>query len=99
MEIQDHLKYQKAVKKVNKLKNFYTHLIVYIVINIMIYIGKIQKMEANDSYFDLEFFKLPIFWGIGLFFHAFSVFGMDFIFGKQWEEKKIKELMNKDNQK
>ena len=34
--------------------------------------------------------------GIGIVFHAFGVFGMNFILGKNWEDKKIKELMDKD---
>jgi hypothetical protein len=31
-------------------------------------------------------------WGIGILSHALQVFGI----GKNWEEKKIKELMEKD---
>lgn len=37
-------------------------------------------------------------WGIGLLIHAFSVFGTK-MFLKDWEEKKIKELMEKDKNK
>jgi hypothetical protein len=28
--------------------------------------------------------------------HAFSVFGINLIFGEDWEERKIEELMKKD---
>lgn len=38
MENLDEMRYQEAQKKVNKIKGFYTHLIVYIVINAMIVI-------------------------------------------------------------
>ena len=31
-------------------------------------------------------------WGVGIAFHAISVFGI----GKSWEERKIRELMEKD---
>jgi hypothetical protein len=37
-----------------------------------------------------------LFWGIGVFFHWYSVFGINFFLGKGWEEKKIKELMDKE---
>ncbi|VAW22464.1 hypothetical protein MNBD_BACTEROID04-389, partial [hydrothermal vent metagenome] len=40
-------------------------------------------------------YSTMIFWGIGLAFHAFSVFGMDFILGKKWEERKIEEIINR----
>ena len=29
-------------------------------------------------------------------FHAFNVFGMGFLLGKDWEERKIKDIMDKD---
>jgi len=36
------------------------------------------------------------FWGIGLAFHAYGVFGKHLLFSKDWEERKIKEFMEKD---
>ena len=45
-------------------------------------------------------YSTPLFWGIGLFFHWFGVFGTKFLgFGKDWEERKIKELMEKEKNK
>ena len=38
MNTQDEIKYQEALKRVKKLKGFYTHSIVYFIINIMIMI-------------------------------------------------------------
>jgi hypothetical protein len=35
-------------------------------------------------------------WGIGVGFHALGVFGPNLLFGKDWEDRKIKELMDKD---
>ena len=35
-------------------------------------------------------------WGIGLASHAFSVFGAYGIWGQKWEEKKIKEYMDRE---
>ena len=34
MNTQDEIKYQEALKRVKKLKGFYTHAIVYVFINI-----------------------------------------------------------------
>ncbi len=40
-------------------------------------------------------FVWPLFgWGLGLVFHAMSVFGG--LWDGSWEERKIKELMDKD---
>ncbi len=41
-----------------------------------------------------------IFWGIGLFFHWLGVFGFQSLgLGKDWEEKKIKELMKREDKR
>jgi hypothetical protein len=37
-------------------------------------------------------------WGIGVFFHGLKVFNYMPFFGKDWEEKKIKEFMEKEEQ-
>jgi len=44
----------------------------------------------------LWFYWVTVFWGIGIIWHAIGVFGK---LGKNWEEKKIKELMEKDKRK
>jgi len=44
----------------------------------------------------LHTYSTAFFWGIGLVAHGLSVFGHDIFFGSNWEEKKIKELMDKE---
>ena len=36
-------------------------------------------------------------WAVGLSFHAYKVFVNDGVLGKSWEDKKIKEMMEKEN--
>ncbi len=89
-------RYQRAAKRVKRIKSFYTHVVVYVVINMMIVIVNIQNLNAGESYFQWHNFTTLFFWGIGLLAHGLSVFTPNFILGKDWEEKKIKELMEKD---
>ena len=35
-------------------------------------------------------------WGIGVSVHALNVYGRGGVFGDEWEEKKIRELMDKE---
>jgi len=35
-------------------------------------------------------------WGIGIAIHGLSVFVFGQFFGSEWEERKIKEIMDKD---
>jgi hypothetical protein len=90
------IRFQEAVKRVKRIKGFYTHAIVYVVINIMIVIINIQDLKSGESYFQYQNFFTAFFWGIGLLAHGLSVFVPSMIMGKNWEERKIKELMEKE---
>ncbi len=83
--------YKRAKKRVGELRGFYEHLIAYVVVNIMLVI--INLVTSPDT---LWFYWVTIFWGIGVIWHAISVFGKR---GKNWEEKKIKEIMEKEKGK
>ena len=95
MENQDEIRYQEAAKRVKKIKGFYSHLGVYIVVNIMIFVLNAQSVNEGESYFQWKNFLTLGFWGLFIIAHALSVFMPDFILGKNWEERKIKEYMDK----
>ncbi len=85
-------KYERARKRVEELKKFYGNLISYAVINVMLIV--INLLTSPDH---LWFYWVTIFWGLSILFHASRVFlikGKPL--GKAWEEKKIKEVMEKD---
>ena len=97
--INEQERYDIAVKRVKKIKAFYSHAMVYVVINIMIVIMNIQNLKPGESYFQWQNFTTLFFWGIGLLAHGASVFVPDFILGRDWEERKIQEFMEKERQK
>lgn len=78
----------RAKERVEKLKGFYGNLTSYlIIIPILIIINM-------NSPHDFQWFWFPMLgWGLGLLFHAFETFG----YGRTWEEKKIKEILDKQN--
>ena len=88
--------YEMALNKVKKLKGFYTHLIVYLIVNAFIVVGNFKNLEVGESYFQFNNFTTAFFWGIGLVAHGFSVFVPHFVFGKDWEDKKVKQFMDKN---
>jgi len=88
--------YLRAKKKLGKLKGFYWHLAAYIVVNTFLIIMIVTQLNGNESFWQFGTFATPIFWGIGLMFHFFGVFGPDLLFGNNWEERKIKEFLDKD---
>jgi uncharacterized integral membrane protein len=96
MNTQDEIKYQEALKRVKKIKGFYTHTIVYVLVNIMIVFLNVKNLDPGETYFQFKNFMTAFFWGIGLVAHGFSVFVPNWIMGQNWEERKIKEFMEKE---
>lgn len=92
----EQIQYENALKRVKRVKGFYMHLMVYVVINLFIVMINIQNLKADESYFKLENFFTAFFWGIGLLSHFLSVFGPNLFLGKNWEERKIQELMEQE---
>lgn len=93
---EEKMRYEQAVKRVKKIKGFYTHALVYVVVNLFIVYVNCRNLPSGESYFQAKNFVTAFFWGIGLFAHGATVFGQDLILGKNWEERKIKELMDKE---
>lgn len=88
--------YSRAKKKLDKLKGFYWHLASYIAVNLFIIISIGINLDEGESIWRFGTFATAIFWGIGLLFHFLGVFGPDVVFGKDWEDRKIQEYMDKD---
>lgn len=103
MENTNRDKRRKAKKRVEELKGFYTHFIVYIMVNIMIsLVITVSRMYNGDSFleafFDFGTVSTWFFWGIGVFFHALKVFSFNPIFNKAWEERQIQKYIEEDKQ-
>jgi hypothetical protein len=88
--------YIRAKKRLEKLKGFYWHLAAYLGVNIFIVSMVWSNLEEGESLWRFEAFATPIFWGIGLFFHFLGVFARNLIFSKDWEDRKIKNYMDRD---
>ncbi|WP_454047870.1 2TM domain-containing protein [Chryseobacterium sp. Marseille-Q8038] len=89
------IEYQRARRQVERLRGFYGHLFAYIAVNAMIVIYNYTNLKPGESYFQFKNFFTATFWGIGLAAHAVTVFLPRVNFIRKWEDKKIKELMDK----
>ncbi len=83
--------YEKAKKRVEEMRSFYSHLFVYLAVNMGLFLLNIITSPRH-----LWFYWPLIGWGIGLSIHGLSVFGTQRLLGKDWEDKKIKEIMEKE---
>ena len=85
-------KYLKAQKRVEDLKGFYGNLTSYVIVNTGLLILNLITSPQH-----LWFYYPLLGWGIGVALHAMKVFNYMPILNRDWEERKIKELMEKDN--
>lgn len=88
----DEIRYLQAKKRVKEIKSLYIHAVVYLLVNLFIVA---QNVRGGALITDRDNYWTAIFWGIGLLAHAISVLIPNFILGKNWEERKTRELMEK----
>lgn len=101
METDREDKKARAKKRVEELKGFFTHLMVFVFINTMLIVIKIVGTMYNGESFmgpiwHFSTFATPLFWGIGLAFHGLKVFGLNPFLGKQWEERQMQKFLEED---
>ncbi|HEX21141.1 MAG TPA: 2TM domain-containing protein [Actinobacteria bacterium] len=95
MDNQNNQSYKLAKKKAAAERGFYSHLISYVTINIVIII--INLLTSPDN---LWFYWVTIFWGIGIFFHALDTFTIrNKTIGKEWEKKKSQQIEDEEQRK
>jgi sensor histidine kinase YesM len=83
--------YLRAKKHVKAAREFYGNLTSYLIV--IPVLGLFNYL----TYGGFIWVVFPaIGWGIGVFFHGLSVFNYNLLLSKNWEERKIKELMQKD---
>lgn len=84
--------YRAARSKVHRLKGFYTHLFFYLLVN-----AGLIALNLLYSPGHLWFFWPLLGWGIGIASHAFNTFQPFSLFSKNWEERKIREYLEKES--
>ena len=84
-------KYIRARERVEELKKFYGNVASYIFVITLL--GIINYLTCWDYKW---FLWEALGWGIGLFFHALHTFNLNPFFSRDWEERKIRELMEEE---
>lgn len=86
-------RYNKAQKRVEEIKGFYGNLTSYVFVNIGLLVLNLVTSPGHLWFF------WPLFgWGIGVAIHGMKVFNYLPFFDQEWEQKKIKEFMEKEEQ-
>lgn len=85
-------RYENAKDQVDKLKGFYAHFTVYLIfVPIFIYLNYQSNVGFPWAIFPIGG------WGFGVAGHAAETFNWNPFFGKDWEQRKIKEMLDKED--
>ena len=79
----------RARKHVEALRGFYGHAMIYALVIGGLFI--VNHFTGGPWWA----FWPALGWGIGLAFHALGVFGKNRLFGREWEERKVREYLDK----
>lgn len=90
----DREQYESARKRVKEIKEFYSHLLSYVVVNLFL-----MALNLLTSPEHLWFFWPMLGWGIGIAVHAMKTFNLMPFLGKDWEERKLKEFMEEEERR
>ncbi len=86
-------KYKRAKARMEKMKGFYQHLAIYAIF-VVVFIWLNLKSGSN---FPWAIFPIAG-WGIGILGHASETFEYSIFFGKDWERRKIRKLMDEEDE-
>ena len=84
-------RYARAKERVEKIKEFYIHFAIYL---IMVPVFIWLNIRSTD--FPWAIFPIAG-WGFGVLGHASEAFNYNPILGRKWEERKLREFMEKDD--
>jgi hypothetical protein len=89
--LQDHPHYPEACRHVKELRAFYGHALTYALV-----IGGLALVNALASP-GRWWVHWPAFgWGIGLAVHGLSILARGSALGRSWEERKIREYLDRN---
>jgi sensor histidine kinase YesM len=83
--------YFRASRQVSAMRGFYKHAAVYCIV--IVSLGVLNLVKSPTK---IWFLYPALGWGIGLALHGFAVWGHSIWLGKDWEDKKIAQLMARE---
>ena len=91
--------FQIASKKVIKLKSFYVHTFIYITGLIIFILKDYYGFPLNFFPFQYLNYIVMLIWSCVFIISAVDIFAYYKIFGEEWEQNKVKNILDKRKEK
>jgi hypothetical protein len=97
----DPIKLERAKKRLLTLKAFYSHFVIYLVINLLVLLFfvtyRIAGWDVLPGWIGWNIVVNLVLWGVGVFFHWVYAFRKGPKFLRNWEERQIQKYMEKQD--
>ncbi len=90
----DRDRYERARQRVEVLRGFYGHVIVFVIVNLGL---AVYNLATTPD--DLWFIYSVAGWGIGLVAHGAYAMGSGRFLGDEWQERKIRETLEREQRR
>ena len=101
-------KYDRAKKRVKEIKNFHQHLRTFVIVCLLLlvvrfivfpYLPGLPTDQGFQDWLTVNTIFMPLLWGVVVGVHALRVFGAKWKPLRRWEERKIEEFLQKEEEK
>ena len=93
------IQYDLIKKRVRALRNFYRHITAYVIV-IVVLLGLLSLgLQIGQDLFVYIAYGTAFGWTMGLIVHIFGLYGTSLFMGKNWEERKLRELIKEEDEK
>ena len=106
MDKEAYAKYHRAEQKVQALKGFYQHIMVFATFTVCLVAGRYYFLpmlgvlpQDKDvlNWIDLNTYLVPGLWTVVVVIHGLWVYNFRFKWIKRWEERKLVEFMEEES--
>lgn len=89
----------RAMKKIDDMKGYYMHVAAYILMNAFILIAWQVDDVFPESFYLTSIYIIAVWGGAGLLLHTILHFANIRLLGRKWEERKLRQFLEKNKGK
>ncbi|HEV7717619.1 MAG TPA: 2TM domain-containing protein [Arsenicitalea sp.] len=84
-------------RQVRAIRNFYVHAVVYAAAMVLLVVINFASGDALHGNWWVQWVAMP--WGVLLLLHGIFALRNNAMFGPEWEERKVEELLKEREQR
>jgi 2TM domain len=92
-------KVSEAYEKIEHLRSFYVHCIIYVTVNASVYLGSLHGFGLPETFWKISIFVTLVYAGLGVIGHWAGVIGYRIIFPEKKERSLLEKFIKQEENK